>query len=335
MSVAAGERRIVSVLVVDVVDSTSIAERLGPERSKFLFDDVVRLMREEVERFGGTVAQLTGDGVLAIFGAPVARGDDSERAVRSALAIRGALDRYGMDIAPAYDVRLRARVAVNTGPVAIPSGDAPPDVLYNALGDTVNVAARLQALGDLVVGPATAHQVERMVELQQLETVELKGKSEPVTPFRVVGIREEKVPLPEAPLVGREPELEALADVFDGLLEGRGAVVSITGEPGIGKSRLVGEAESHYADRVRFLAGHAVSYAETIAYWPMRELLRNWLDLSVSDPEALARLELRAELTRSLGKDGGEAYPFLASLLGLALEPEQERRLGDFARDAV
>lgn len=335
MSVAAGERRIVSVLIVDVADSTSIAERLGPERSKFLFDEVVRLMREEVERFGGTVAQLTGDGLLAIFGAPVARGDDSERAVRSALAIDEAIDRYGADIAPAYGVRLRARLAVNTGPVVIPSGDAPLDVLYNALGDTVNVAARLQTLGNLVVGPVTAHQIGRLVELQELGAVELKGRSEPVTPFLVVGIREATVPLPEVPLVGREPELEALVDVLDGLLEGRGAVVSITGEPGIGKSRLVGEVEAGYGDRVRFLVGHAVSYAGTIAYWPVRELLRNWLDLSVSDPEARARLELRAELARSLGAESDEAYPFLAGLLGLALQPEQEELLREYARDAV
>ena len=136
MSVTAGERRIVSVLVADVAGSTSIAEKLGPERSTFLFDDVVRLMREEVERFGGTVAQLTGDGVLALFGAPVAHEDDSERAVRAALAIREALDDYAADVAPAYGLELRARVAVNTGPVVVPAGDAPPHVLYNALGDT-------------------------------------------------------------------------------------------------------------------------------------------------------------------------------------------------------
>ena len=110
MSVTAGERRIVSVLVADVAGSTSIAEKLGPERSKFLFDDVVRLMREEVERFGGTVAQLTGDGILALFGAPVAHEDDSERAVRAALAIREALDAYAAEVAPAYEIRAsRAR----------------------------------------------------------------------------------------------------------------------------------------------------------------------------------------------------------------------------------
>ncbi|MEP6978089.1 MAG: ABC transporter substrate-binding protein [Thermoleophilia bacterium] len=335
MSVNAGERRIVSVLVADVAGSTSIAEKLGPERSKFLFDDVVRLMREEVERFGGTVAQLTGDGILALFGAPIAHEDDSERAVRAAVAIREALEAYAAEVAPAYGLELRARVAVNTGPVVVPAGDAPPHVLYNALGDTVNVAARLQALGDLVVGPATAHQVDELFELEELGDVELKGKSETVAAFRVAGIRAQAAAYPEPPLVGREEELAALTDALRGLLEGRGAIVSITGEPGIGKSRLVAEVEERFDGRVRFVAGHAVSYADTMAYWPVRELLRSWLDLGVSDPEARVRLELRAELARTLADEADEAYPFLATLLGLALEPEQEQRMRDFARDAV
>ena len=335
MAVTAGERRIVSVLVADVAGSTSIAEKLGPERSKFLFDDVVRLMREEVERFGGTVAQLTGDGVLALFGAPTAHENDSERAVRAALAIREALGAYAAEVAPAYGFELDSRVAVNTGPVVVPAGDAPPDVLYNALGDTVNVAARLQALSDLVLGPATAHQVDELFELEELGDLELKGKSEPVAAFRVVGIREGLPARTETPLVGRHNELSALSEVFEGLLEGRGAIVSITGEPGIGKSRLVGEVQQRFAGRVRFLAGHAVSYAEAIAYWPVRELLRNWLDLGVSDSEARIRLELRAELARSLAVDADEAYPFLAGVLGLVLEQKHEQRLRDLASEAV
>ncbi|TML72126.1 MAG: adenylate/guanylate cyclase domain-containing protein [Actinobacteria bacterium] len=144
MSEPVGERRIVSVLVSDIVDSTTIGERLGPERSKFLFDELARLQEEQVRRFGGTVAQHTGDGLLALFGTPMAHGDDAERAVRAALAIHEALARYGREVAAAYDIELSARVGINTGPVVVPASDAAPDVLYNALGDTVNVAARLQ-----------------------------------------------------------------------------------------------------------------------------------------------------------------------------------------------
>jgi ABC-type transport system substrate-binding protein/class 3 adenylate cyclase len=338
MSVAAGERRIVSVLVADVAGSTGVAEQLGPERSKFLFDDVVSLMREEVERLGGTLAQLTGDGVLALFGAPTAHEDDAERAVRAALAIHDALARYAAEIGPAYGIELAARVAVNTGPVVVPSGDAPPDELYNALGDTVNVAARLQAAAGesgVAVGAETARQLEASFELEPLGELELKGKAAPVAAFRVARERAEPVATPLTPLVGREAELAELEDALAQLADGRGAIIALTGEPGIGKSRLKTEAREQFRDHVRFLEGHAVSYAEDIPYWALRELWRDWLGLGVSDPEARVRLELRAGLAAALGEDAEEAYPFFASVLGLPLEGEMERRLAELSRDSV
>jgi len=135
---------VVSVLMADVAGSTAIGERLGPERSKFLFDEVMRLMTAEIERYDGTVAQLLGDGLLAMFGAPIAHEDDSERAVRAGLAIQRALAGYAEGVAEAYGVELRARIAVNTGPVVVTPGAGDDSRRYNALGDTVNVTARLQ-----------------------------------------------------------------------------------------------------------------------------------------------------------------------------------------------
>ena len=330
MSVPAGERRIVSVLVADVAGSTTIAEALGPERSKFLFDDVARLMSDEVDAAGGTVAQLTGDGLLALFGLPVAHEDDSERAVRAAVAIRDRVLRYGEEVG----IELRSRVAVNTGPVVVPARDAPPHELYNALGDTVNVAARLQTFGELVVGPDTAAQVAAAVELEPLGPLELKGRAETVDAFRVLGARSESLVRPEPPLVGRAEELAALGEALEELLSGRGGIVSITGEPGIGKSRLVREASGASGERIRFLQAGAAASTETIPYWPVRSLLRAWLGLGVSDPEARVRLELRAALARTL-PDDGDAYPLVGTLLGLTLEPELERRIRELASDAV
>jgi ABC-type transport system substrate-binding protein/class 3 adenylate cyclase len=335
MSVPVGERRIVSVLVADVAASTAIGERLGPERSKFLFDEVVRLMREEVERFGGTVAQLTGDGMLALFGAPVAHEDDSERAVRAGLAIRESLARYGDEVGPAYAIELRARVAVNTGPVVVPSRDEPPDQLYNALGDTVNVAARLQSHGDLVVGRETARQLGDRFRLEPLGELELKGKSAPTVAYRVAGEQEAPAKRHVTPFVGREAELARLEGVLTELTHGRGAIVVLTGEPGIGKSRLKSEARERFRERVRFVEGHAVSYGAQIPYWPVRELLRDWLALGDSDPEARVRLELRAGIASALGDEADEVYPFVANVLGLPLEPEIEQRLHELSRDSL
>lgn len=137
MAVAAGERRIVTVLFADIVDSTSIGERLGAERSKFLVDEVMRVLGAEVERYEGTVAQLVGDELYAVFGAPTSHEDDSERAVLAALAMQDALERYAADVREAYGIELAVRIAINTGPVVIQPDSEDP---YNALGDTVNVA---------------------------------------------------------------------------------------------------------------------------------------------------------------------------------------------------
>jgi ABC-type transport system substrate-binding protein/class 3 adenylate cyclase len=338
MAVATGDRRIVSVLVADVGSSTTIAEELGPERSKFLFDEVVRLMSHEVRRFGGTVAQLTGDGLLALFGAPEAHEDDPARAVRSALALQEVLSTYGREVEEAYGVEVQARVAVNTGLVVIPDRDATPEVLYNALGDTVNVAARLQEAagpGGVAVGPETARQVEGVFTLESLGDLRLKGKREPVAASRVLGILGIPVPVRLQPLIGRAAELEQLCDVLDRLVDGRGAIVSISGQPGIGKTRLAAEGRERYELRARFLTAHCASYATGVPYAPLRELLRSWLGLGLSDPEARLRLELKAELERLLGTAGADAYLFLANLLGLSLEPDSEQRLRDYARDSV
>src|SRR5919197_2101447 len=217
MSEPAGERRIVTVLMADVAESTAIGEQLGPERSKFLFDEVVRLIAAEVRRFGGTVAQLTGDGLFALFGAPDAHEDDSERAVRAALAAQDTFRDYAAQVEEAYGVALGARFGINTGPVLLTGGDAPADERYNALGDTVNVAARLQALsgeGRIAVGPATARQIENRFELQSLGEVELKGKSAPVEAFLVAGERALSTEARAAtPFVGRAAELATLESV--------------------------------------------------------------------------------------------------------------------------
>ena len=338
MAVTTGERRIVSVLIADVVDSTRIGERLGPERSKFLMDEVVRIMTEQVERYDGTVAQLVGDEVLALFGAPLAHEDDSERAVRAALAIQRALGRYADEVEAAYGVKLAARIAVNTGPVVVSSEDGEGADRYNALGDTVNVASRLQRVaepGDVAIGAATARQVEASFQLEPLGERKLKGKSAPVETFRVAGLRETEPPALEGPLVGRDFELTVLERTMDGLVDGRGVVVSIMGEAGIGKTRLVAEVRRRYGDRIRFLEGRAVSYAENFPYWPFRELLHEWLGVGPSTPEARIRLELKAQVADVFAERTDEAYPFLASLLGLTLEPEAAERLRELNRESV
>ena len=339
MAVATGERRIVSVLIADLVNSTAIGEALGPERTKFLMDEVVRIMTTQVRRYDGTVAQLVGDEILALFGAPLAHEDDSERAVRAALAIQRALARYAEEVEAAYGVRLAARVGVNTGPVVVASdGEDDGGVRWNALGDTVNVAARLQELanpGEVAIGTTTARQVEECFQLEPLGDQELKGKSAPVETFRVVDLRDASRTVSHGPLVGREFELTVLERTMDGLGDGRGVIVSIIGEAGIGKTRLASEIREEHGDRIRFLEGRAVSYAQTFPYWPIRELMHEWLGVGVTTPEARTRLELKAQVARLFGERTEDAYPFLASLLGLNLEPDAAERIRELNRESI
>src|ERR671934_256324 len=227
-------------------------------------------------------------------------------------------------------------VLVTTGPVVIsPGGDA--QARYNALGDTVNVAARLQALAEdsrVMLGPQTAAQVRGAFELEALGARELRGRAGPVDLFRVVGEIEPGPPPAGATLVGRNVELAAVRGALQQLVDGLGAIVSITGEPGIGKSRLLAEALGPVRDRLRVLEGRGLSYTEAFPYWPLRELLRDWLGAGVTTTEARVRLDLKAAL-RGLFDDADEVYPFLATMLGLTPDPESSQRLREFSRDAA
>jgi ABC-type transport system substrate-binding protein/class 3 adenylate cyclase len=335
MTTIAGERRIVTVLFADVVGSTTISERLGPERFALLMDEVMRIMGAEVERFEGTVVQFVGDELYAVFGAPRSHEDDSERAVRAGMAIQRALGRYAQEVLEAYGVELAVRIAINTGPVVIrPESDDP----YNAMGDTVNVASRIQKLvagGEIVIGRETKAQVDSCFELEKMGSHELRGVTAPVETFRVLGPLEDVPEQPLGLLVGRDFELTVLERAFDGLAEGRGTIVSIVGEPGIGKSRLLAEATGKYRDRIRFIEGRALSYASNLPYWPIRELLREWLGVGSSAPEARARLELKAALSQLFGEEADAVYPFIGGLLGLALEPEAVERIRELSRESV
>ena len=332
-----GERRVVAVLMADIAGSTAIGEALGPERSKYLFDEVMRLVAAEVERYDGTVAQLAGDGLLAVFGAPVAHEDDSERAVRAGLAIQRSLEHYGADVREAYEIDIRARIAVNTGPVVIAPGDGDARGRYNALGDTVNVTARLQALaaeGEMLLGPQTAVQVRSSFELEELGPTSLRGRAEPIDRYRVVREVEQGSTAPEGALVGRDSELAEVRDTLDRLADGIGAILAITGEAGIGKSRLVTEAAAPLGDRLLVLEGRGLSYAQAFPYGPVRELLRDWLGAGATTSEARVRLDLKAAV-QPLFADPDEVYPFLAGLLGLTPDAQTAAGLREFSRETV
>jgi ABC-type oligopeptide transport system substrate-binding subunit/class 3 adenylate cyclase len=344
------ERRFVTALFADLVGSTSLGERLDPEELKLVVGDAVARIVTAVETFGGTVKDLAGDGVLALFGAPVAHEDDPERALRAALRIVDDLGEFAEEVRRSWSVDgFGVRVGVESGPVVVGAIGAGSRIEYGATGDAVNVAARLQSHaepGQVLVGGGTAARVEPLFEWGPPMELDLKGKTAPVVARLVVAATATPGPLRglegiQTAVVGRDRELGEISRVVEGALAGTGAILVVSGEPGIGKSRLLAETREGFErgsapkGRPRWIEGKCVSYGEAMTYWPFRDLVRSWLGVAADEPEMRVRLALRRHLERLFGDRTAELYPYLAAMLGLLVEPDAAARLSELSPEAL
>jgi ABC-type oligopeptide transport system substrate-binding subunit/class 3 adenylate cyclase len=347
------ERKVVTALFADLLGSTALAERLDPEEAKLILGEAVSRIVAAVEAFGGTIKDLAGDGVLALFGAPVAHEDDAERAVLAGLRIAQDIGEYAGEVARGWGVEgFGVRLGITTGPAVLGMVGGGSRVEYGAVGDAVNTAARLQSSaepGTVLVGGATHRMVEPLFEWGPSQELELKGKAEAVTAHRAVrplaeAGRVRGLPGLQARLVGRERELEGALDSLAGVRAGSGGILFVTGEAGIGKSRLTAELRSAVADPTAappgappttWLEGRCVSYGESLPYWPFRDLIRDWLGVSVDEPELRVRITLRRAVDRLFGELAPELYPYLGAVLGLALEPDAAARLAELSPEAL
>ncbi len=345
------ERKVVTAVFADVVGSAALGERLDPEEAKLIVGEAVARIVQAVEEFGGTVKDLAGDGVLALFGAPVSHEDDAERAVRAALRITREISAYAREVSEAWGIEgFGVRVGVDTGPVVLGPVGAGGRVEYGAYGDTVNTAARLEAAaepGTVLAGPATFRIVEALFEWGDPKALELKGKSHPVQAREVRGARPATARARglrrfQAPVVGRERELAVCRRVVEEVLAGSGGILFLAGEAGIGKSRLLSEMRDLLetlggaTDRPPlWLEGRCVSYGESLPYWPFRDLLREWLGAGTDQPELRVRVALRKNAEQLFGDRVLEVYPYLGAMMGLALEPEAAARLAELSPEAL
>jgi ABC-type oligopeptide transport system substrate-binding subunit/class 3 adenylate cyclase len=343
------ERKVVTVLFADLVGSTPLGERLDPEEVRLIVGEAIARIVRRVDAYGGTVKDLAGDGVLALFGAPTAHEDDAERAVRTGLAVAEEIAEYGTEVARAWGVEpLEVRVGVATGPVVVGEIGAGSRVEYGATGDAVNTAARLQGAaepGTVLVAASARRAVEPLFEWGDQRSLDLKGKAEPVVASVALGAHDPGTKVrgvegAQARMVGRERELGTARDALEAVLAGAGGVLIVTGEPGIGKSRLLAEihdlAVTLPSERpLTWLEGRCVSYGETLPYWPFRDLLRRWLGVSADDPEIRVRVALRRSVDRVFGPRADEAAPYLAAMLGLRPEPDAEARLATLSPEAL
>ena len=321
-----GERRVVTVLFCDVRGSTTMAEALDPEDWSEIMDGAFRFLTEPVTRYDGTVARLMGDALLAYFGAPTAHEDDPERAILAALDMHDAV--------PAYRERLRRergigefdiRVGINTG-LAVVGDVGGAGIEYSAMGDAVNVAARLQsaaAPGEIVVGDATRKRVEGLFEFAPLGGLEVKGRSAPVEAHRVVARLRERATARRAPLVGRARELATLRDAVRDVATGRGRIVSLIGDAGMGKTRLVEELRSMWLAQdgdpgVRWSEARAQSYGASRPLLLFRQHLLAWAGAVETDENATVRDKVAALVTASGIDRADPDFAALEVALGLS-----------------
>jgi class 3 adenylate cyclase len=318
------EVRPVTALFADIVGSTALGERLLPEEVKALVGECITRVSGAVEEFGGTVQAYQGDGICAYFGVPAAHADDPERAARAALRIVEIVGSYSEDIRAAWGIdRFNVRVGINSGPAAVGTvGMAAPQAV--ALGDTTNVAARLEAAaepGTVLVGDGTAHLLERRFVLEELGPLSVKGRAKPVRAWRLLHARPAGHAGVRTPTVGREAEIARLRESVAELSRGRGQIVLLSGEDGLGKSRLIADLAAEL-DQVTYLEGHCPSYGGAALYRPFVEILREWLGVAEGDAEIAVRTKARARLGGVLGARLDELMPSFARLLGIKTETD-------------
>jgi class 3 adenylate cyclase/tetratricopeptide (TPR) repeat protein len=324
-----GERKQVTVLFCDLVNSTGLAERIGPEEMHSLLNHFFDFALEGVHRYEGTINQFLGDGFMALFGAPIAHEDHAHRAVLAALTIRRRLAEHRSHLG---DATLAIRMGLNTGPVVVGSIGDNLRMDYTAIGDTTNLAARLQQLaepGEILVSETTSRLVTGHVQLEGLGPTSVKGKSEPIKIHRVVGLgpRDSSAELTDRRFLtgffGRERELLTLSDLLIETEQGRGQVVGIVGEPGTGKSRLIHEFRKSWADRgLLFFEGRCLSYGSNIPFLPIVDVIRTQCAIAEADtPETIGE-KVRTALVRA-SLDVDETAPYLLHLLGLKAGSER------------
>src|SRR5215207_1911989 len=320
------ERRLVTVLFCDLVDFTARSDRADPEDVGALLRPYHARQRAEIERLGGTLDKFIGDGIMAVFGAPVAHEDDPERAVRCALRMLAAIEELNQDH-PSFD--LAVRIGIISGEALVRLG--PGQQTEGVVGDVVNTASRLQGVapaGGVVVGETTYRATSRAFDYRELGPVQVKGKADPVPVWRLEGARSrtgiEAARRLAAPFVGRQAELELLEGLFERTLAERTVrLVTVVGEPGVGKSRFVSELAAHADARpelVIWRQGRCLPYGDGITFWALGEIIKAQAGILETDPPAPATAKLQAAVAVLVPdpSEGEWLRARLAPLLGIA-----------------
>src|SRR5262245_31449114 len=285
-----GERKQVTVLFADIRDSMKLIENRDPEEAQKIIDPVLRVMMDAVHRYEGTVNQVLGDGIMALFGAPLAHEDHALRACYTALAMQEEMRRYRRKLGQSEESGLQIGIGLNSGEVVVRSISNDLNVDYSALGHTTHMAARMQELaagGKTLMTASTLRQVEGFVQVKSIGAVQAKGVSRPVEVFEIIAATAARTRVQASavrgltPLVGRRREIEVFSKLVEEAGSGKGQILAMVGEPGLGKSRLVHEFTRH---QLRpgwlVLEGASVSYGKATPYFPLIEMSRRYFQIA-------------------------------------------------------
>jgi class 3 adenylate cyclase/predicted ATPase len=318
--VSARERKVITVLFADLVGFTATSEQLDPEDVADILRPYHERLREELERWGGTVEKFIGDAVMALFGAPVTREDDPERAVRAALAIRDWIAEEG---------KLEVRIAVNTGEALVDLAAKPEAGEGMAAGDVVNTTARMQSaapVNGILVGETTFRATAQTIDYREHDPVEAKGKQAPVPVWEVAQARArfgvDLAPQERTPLVGREREVAQLVDALARVREQRSSeLLTLVGVPGIGKSRLLGElfqAIDHGGVLTYWRQGRSLPYGQGVSFWALAEMVKAQAGILETDSDDEAAAKLQRTVEQLIDDDAEWVLSHLRPLVGLA-----------------
>ena len=336
-----GERRVITMLFCDVKGSTAAAEKVDPEIWTDIMNGVFEYMIRPIYKYEGFVPRLMGDAILAFFGAPITHEDDPQRAVLAGLEIQEGIKPYADEMRRKHGLEFGLRVGINTGLVVVGEIGSDLRMEYTALGDAINLAARMEQtaqVGTIQISDETYKLVAPFFHVQSLGGIEVKGKSEPIQTYRVLGVKSTPKQLRgleglSSSLVGRDIQLALLKDRLQDLAQGKGSVVAVIGEAGLGKSTLIAELKkSTEGSGFTWLKGESLSYTRSITYYPWRQVIRQSVDARDEDSPAEVRQKL-GYACDCCTLPGGD-IPFLEAMLAVESEESSKVVMG-FQGDAL
>jgi class 3 adenylate cyclase/tetratricopeptide (TPR) repeat protein len=329
------------MMFCDIQGSTAAAEKLDPEEWLEIVNAAFEHMIAPVYKYEGTIARLMGDGILAFFGAPIAHEDDPQRAVLASLEILDKIKTYREVIKKVWDMDINVRVGINTGLVVVGGVGSDLRMEYTALGDAINLAARMEQTaepGTIQISANTHRLVAPIFTFEDLGGVEVKGKREPIQTYRVLGIKTAPGQIRgivglDAPLIGRDSEINSLNDIINELCEGRGQIASVMGGAGLGKSRLVSELRKSTTpaagkkNELIWIEGRSLSYETSTPYAPFIDLFRGYFELDTFETDAERYQNIKKYVAHTATDDVDEIAPFLASMLEIDLTADDAERV--------